>query len=99
MIPGQDAESAGVDRHRVVEPEFRAEVRDRTLDELRMVVREPGRFVGALSVHLSHEAVVHLEKGWIARDGTETLGMDASQYHDRIVSGEVPQRLVDRCKQ
>ena len=82
-----------------MEPTLRAELRDRAIDDLGVVVRKPRLLVGPLSIRLSHEAVVHLEEGRIARDRAETLGMDASQDHDRIVSGEVPQRLVDRRKQ
>ena len=99
MVSREHAESTGVDRYGVVQPELGAEIRDRPIDDVRVMVGKPGILVGALAVDLPHEPIVQLEEFRISRDGTQALGMDAPQQHDRIVPGEVPQRLVDRGKE
>src|SRR3989442_11142489 len=42
LVAGEDAETPGVDRHRGMQPELGAEIRDRPVDELGIRGGEPG---------------------------------------------------------
>src|SRR4029453_11606417 len=77
VIAGQHAKATGVDRHGVVQPEFRAEVRDRPIDELGIMIPDPGSLTRALAIRFAHEPIVEREELRIACNGAEPLGMTA----------------------
>ena len=99
VVPGQDPEAAGVDRHRVVQAELRAEVRDRPRAEGRVLPRVPGVRVRGVLVEGRHHAVVELQEMRVARALRQALRRHPAQLLQRVVARAVPQRPVEGAEQ
>ena len=58
MVPGQNAESAAIDRKRLVQPKLGREIRDQAVHHLRMFAGEPGGPLLHVIIECEKNAVV-----------------------------------------
>ena len=99
VVAGQDAETAGVDRHRAVQPEFGAEVRDRPRVELGVVPGEPGVLARSLVRHPHHHLVVAAQEIRLAGARRDPLGIHPAEQLQRIVTGHAPEYGIDAAEE
>src|SRR5918999_5362838 len=95
MVAREDAEAARVDRHRVVQPEFGAEVRYRAAIQLGIVPGEPGIAMVGLMLHALHDVVVATQKVAVAGARRDAGGLDLAQELERIMPRAMPEGHVD----
>src|SRR5262249_16457606 len=98
MIPGENAEAAGIDRKRDVQPEFGRKIGDRIPGQIRMLFTKPrpSRRQGFVKSH--HDAVVMAEERGIGSGRLQLGGRDLLQEFDRIVMGQLPQSFIQVLK-
>ena len=95
MVTGEHAESAGVDRQRLMQRELGREVRNRLARQLREAMRPPGIARRTRGVESGDGAVVDLEELRVARGGVELLVRDGPEHADRIVGRPAPEAVIE----
>ena len=95
VIAGQDAETAGVDRQRLMQRELGREVRDRLPGQLRQPARPPGVVGRACIVERGDGPVVQAHEVGVAGGGLELLVRHGPEHAHRVVGGRSPQRVVE----
>jgi hypothetical protein len=99
VVPGQDAQAPGIDRHRVVQPELRAEIGDRAPVQVRVGLRKPRADVRRRRPEVTEHPVVDLEELGVAGAGGQPLGVHPPQLFERIVAGQMPERAVEQAEE
>ena len=82
-----------------MQSEFGAEIGDRAVQQVRVVVTEPGPVGLSQGGEASDQRVVALQKVRVGGTRLEPRRIDLAQQGDGIVPGEVPEGVVDRPEQ
>ena len=82
-----------------MEPEFGAEVCNRSVAQVFVFRAEPCVVERGFRLKPSHDAVVLLEKAFVVCESDESCGIYFSQQLDGIVSDEVPEVCIYRSEE
>ena len=93
VVPGEDAEAAGVERQALVHAELGAEVRHQ-LVRLEAARARLERRLGVIGVERRQHARQAVEEGGVARRIDQALLVDALEHRFRVVADGVPQRRI-----
>ena len=99
LVPGQDAETAGVDGNGGVQAKLGAEVGDGPRDGLGVRRGEPGAGGRGVPCRGGDDGVVQAQERGVGRAGGESRGIDPAQQLDGIVLGAAPQRRIKQAEQ
>src|ERR1019366_7656729 len=99
MVAREDAEAAGVDRHRVVNAELGAEVGDRTVAKLWISSREPCEIRRPLGLEPSHDRVVQREEARVGTALLQPLCPHFVEDAEGIVPVSLPELFIERAKE
>ena len=94
VIAGEHAETAGVDRERLVQRELGGEVGNRSA-ELRKAARPPGVARAARLVERGDSPVVQLEERGVGVGLFEPRARHEAQHAHRVVRGLPPERVIE----
>ena len=98
VITREHAETAGIDRQRLMQRELRREVGDRAARLARALVCEPGVVRGAHLVEHRDGAVVLGEPDRIVAGLVQRRARNQLQHADRVVRRQPPERVIQAAK-
>ena len=99
MIAGQDAQTAGVDRHRFVQPELGGEVRDRTRPENAGVARAPRVLRLQILLHPAVRMIDAAVQRQLRGARLELVHVDLLKQRNRVVIAPLPEDRIEIAKQ
>jgi hypothetical protein len=95
VIAGEHAETAGVDRQRLVQCELGREVGDRLAGGLRKPGRPPRVVRCPRGIESGHRLVIETHEFRVGRSSLEPSGRDHRQHPHRIVRCPPPERVIE----
>ncbi len=98
-VTGQDAETAGVDRQRLMQRELGGEVRDGLGRGFRVRLGPPRLPRGPGRPQVADRVVVERQERAVAGDGLQPVRRDLAQHGDGVVGAGPPERVVQAAEQ
>ena len=98
VIARQHAEAAGVDRQRLVQREFRGEIRDAAAVEHRLAFLPPRVRLRARLVEAEQGLIVGAQERRIGGGSRQLNAGDALEHANRVVRGRAPQLVVEAAE-